>query len=646
MNANSEIVTHQDDDSDFEIEITNDFCSDRVNVHIVPKQNVIEFRETANSPDTSEHKEAAVNETDITDSVHETGIHKKDGVPCCRSQTENIRSCTKSLSVEESKNDEAELYGGLDDLDIDIVYGKCPGTIDINIVTIDAEVLAQFENTTIANIICTEKTDNDKGTGKGVNISDQPMETVNESPATIKADEGSLKDGNSEKVDAAACCKMSMADPVTMKSNEINRHTRKEKEIVILSRKAPNKSRKSQSSPCLADSIKASSADSSKFQEDAVNEHDTSHHVNVSKPQPKRNQEPSDHTGKMKRFKGMSNLMVVKRQSAAERGDFTDSSIDEESAQKRSILDDVDNAIPRVIPRSGKQVKFRDEITGSTLIQPSPEKRCPSEEPSPDKAEKSILKKDTSSDENCIEPQVFYNSSYVDDDSDGRDSGLVEDEDYRPWEYRDNRYRGYECFDYKSVSSDNVSETNSYYNRQYDAQPHYPVDDRGYGTPRSPRYFQNQRSYSDPQAVDFSGRQADRVPQIPRECNRDIYEEYYPRDRQYVRRSPGSYPWATQTEVYTREKQYCLPTFDTNAFSNNKTATGPKKTNPNKKPRRDKKKQRKKRGKAETDIEKCQRFLSAGQVRLASRGNFDVRRIGLEYLLHIGDFSMKYKVTV
>ena len=626
MNANSGSVARQDDKSSR------------------GKENEIEFREDSHGTETPEHINATFNGSDIVNGTDETDTDKEDSAKYSHTQTKDDVLPINKVPLEDAKNGETEPYDDLDYLNINIVPGECPGTIDIYIVSDDVEVCDQGEKTTVGETINQVETlERYEDTDRDLNIADQSEthENLVEISIALEVGDGRPKDKRSGKIGVASC-KKSTTDQVTRKSNASNRHTKKEKEVIILSRKVPNKSRKSQSSPCLTDSKKVNSDDSPKFQRDAVNEHYVPHHMNATKQLPKRNQEPAEQSGKMKRFKGTSDLMVIKRQGASERGDFACN--DKESEQKRSIIDEVDDAIPRVIPRSGvgKQVKFGDEIRGSRLIQPSPEKRCPSEEPSPNKTEKSILKKGIPSDDNCIEPQVYYNSSYVDDDSDGRDSGLPDDEDYRPCEYRDNRYQGYEYQGYHPVSPNVVSEPNSYQHSQYDAhaQSQYPLDDRGYGTPRSPRYFHSHRLHSAPQAADFPGRQA----QSPIYCNRDVYEDYYSTDSQHVRRSPGSYPWATQTEVYTRENQYCLPTFDTSAFNNTKKATGSKKKNSDKKSRIDKKQQTRGQIKTETEIEKYQRLLGTGHVRLASRGSFDVRRIRLEYLLHIGDFSMKYKV--
>ena len=591
------------------------------------KEKVIEFREdshTSKTPDT-----VTIN------GMHEIKGDKQDSKGYSLTQSYDLPSIDNN-SLEDEGCSEIEFEAYLDDLFIDIVPGECPGTVDIFIVTIDDKVCDKVEKTfgeaTIDHIEAIER---EESANNYADIADQ-CETFTDLPeAHICQYERMPEAIDSEKFEVALCAK-STAGQATSLSNSQN--TRQEKGIVILSRKSPNKSRKSQSSPCLSDSMKVDYCEPSKIKEDVKNHtHDTLHQPNETKHLSKRIQNPNDHPGKMKRFKGTSNLMVAKRQSASERGDFTYS--DNDSEQKRgSILDDVDDAIPRVIPRSGaKQVKFGDEIKGSRLIQPSPERSCPSEEQSPIKAEKPILKKGLSS----VEPQVYYNSSYVDEDSDDRDSGLPEDEEYRPCpEYRDNRYTGYEYQDYHPASRDCVYNPISYQNGQYDAhaQSEYSIDSAGYGSPRSPRPYQNQHSH----IADISVRQTP----TPVYRNRDVYDDFYSTESQYVRRSPGSYPWSKQTEVYAKENQYCLPTFDTNAFRSSKKTTGSKKKNGDKKSRRDKKQQPRGSGRTETDIERYQRLLNTGQVRLVSRGSFDVRRIKLEYLLHIGDFSMKYKVNV
>ena len=591
------------------------------------KEKVIKFREdshTSKAPDTV-----------LINGIHEIKGDKQNSKEYSQTQSDALVSIDNT-NLEDEGCSETEFEAYLDDLFIDIVPGECPGTVDIFIVTVDDKVCDNVEKTVVeATSDHVEAIEREEIVKKDADIAGQ-CETFTDLPgAHICQDDKMPEVKDQEKVEVALCAK-NTADEATSLSNSQN--IRQDKGVVILSRKSPNKSRKSQSSPCLSGSKKVDNCEPSKFKQDVKNHtHGALHQPDESKHLSKRNQNPNDHPGKLKRFKGTSDLMVAKRQSASERGDFTYS--DHDSEQKRgSILDDVDDAIPRVIPRSGaKQVKFGDEIKGSRLIQPSPERSCPSEEQSPIKAEKPILKKGLSS----VEPQVYYNSSYVDDDSDDRDSGLPEDEEYRPCpEYRDSRYIGYEYQDYHPASRDCVSNPISYQNGQYDAhaQSEYSIDRAGYGSQRSPRSYQNQHSH----IADISVRQTP----TPVYRNRDVYDDFYSTDSQYVRRSPGSYPWSKQTEVYAKENQYCLPTFDTNAFNNPKKSTSSKKKNGDKKSRRDKKQQPRGSGRTETDIERYQRLLSTGHVRLVSRGSFDVRRIKLEYLLHIGDFSMKYKVNV
>lgn len=746
MNANnSEIVIPESDDSDFEIEITGGFFPDMFNIEIVPKFNVIQFREQAQcAAKHGEHKVAVCSNVSRTECVAnnisfsgnplnttENSQSSKSHVSKDKCKTEKNRGRLEENTSHSSEHnvhinkvkpeqiqfdrgngkemtkhnnaaakqadtglilnrqgklqhqcevntltafkDESSLFecktytdngSDLDDIDIVIAEGECPGTIVINIMCLGEEFTEQNEGglgdlplqvpvITKMNHACPVT----EVSAQHTNImSDNALQL-----AIYSEECTSVKRNN--VTNYAGKTSVFKSPP-----NKVKCRQRKETDIVILSRKSPAKWRTSQSNPCLTvgtakvidvnktrDGLETTSfreADSSGIK---ITDRDTPDHLTLNYSHSKRNQEAHENTGTMKKFKGICKHTPARRYIAAGIGDYTRSSRDYDSKQKRSILDDVDEAIPRVIPKSDKQVKFGDEIVGSRLVQPSPEKCFSSGEVSPSKVEKSILKKSAPwpSDDTSVEPQVYYNSSYKDDgDSDDNDSGLADDDDYRAWECREIRYQSQAFQSYRSKSPERrsiFSESSNYYGGQQNEPPRYHVEARMYEAHRPTAYYQTQRTNTCLRPDHFAVSRTEREPNIRTEYSQGVrvYDDYYSICNQYIRRSPGYCSWIMPSEEYTKDSCFFAPACGTRTLNDSKQVIRSKKHSSSKQCRRDKKKkQYKKKGKNETDLEKCQKLLSSGQVRLASKGNFDVRRIKLEYLLHIGDFSMKYKVTI
>ena len=674
MNANnSERISDFSDDSDFEIEITKGLLADTVYVDIVPKHTEIEFRQNQQCLSTRDKEkvntqgELGTEKTNFkTKAIEQTDL-KEPPVLITNNKPDKPYTAQKGKCKTKEKSDlqeehsdcycngwvsdesEGDEFDDSDDIKIIIINGECPGTISINIEYSDLESSVQDEKIS----------------------SDNPCQS-RAKPIPETETNTSLQNYVRESGDK-------VPDPQLLNKNNTEREDDlQENQIIILSNRVPAKSRTSQSSPCLPISEKTkriSPKSGTESTEIATRETDHTSDVysryanlhdasdltslhrfdeaeaasnisndgleakTIAKSTNKRNQELTDKTHTMKRFKGTSNLLATRRHGTVGHGDFIHSTSDKDKSH--SILDEVDPVIPRVIPKSGKQVKFGDEIRGNRLIQLSPEKRVSSNDISPNKAERSILKK--SSNANGIEPQVYYNSYYLDEDSDSKDSGLSDGEDSRRWEYRNDGYRSPD--EYCHFFDPTYPAATIPY-QTVTRQSHFcPKDDSHYVSHgQSNEYHQSVRTYSDSESSKYSDRHADRYRSIPQENY--ISDRYYPSQNSP---SPSeNHPRILQRETSIREKHSPSPSFIKPGFDDSKKTVQTKKNNSNKQARRGKKKQCKKGNKngSESDLERFRRMLSTGQVRLASRGNVDVRKIKLEYLLHIGDFSLKYKVNV
>ena len=671
---NSEIVECHSDESDFEIEITNGFFRNTVNIDIIPKMNTIEFRQNplCNHVTETDKYEAVVNgehkANDETDIATRRRISEEKSKPDMLDKSEENGSEEVFGEINGSdfigwtnENDEVKETAELDDIEIEIVDGECPGTISINIIRVHSGLSDQIKDDR-SNYNEQEESHGDYRIHKYINTE---LNTYRKTYAGESKVSGSyIPNENISNSDEA----ISDASSKT--------------KIIMLNKYDLDKRRTSQSDHCLPDSdkVKYTSTKTDKvskvFQTEgqydnnihkmfenlydaselttAQNDNETVTDTNIEQDSLDQKTTVSsknelnqaflvkgDH---MKRSKDTNNVLLAKGQSDAGKGDFFYKRKGNEKKEEVNgcILDDVDEVIPRVIPKAGKQVTFGDEISGNRLIQLSPEKRLTSDITSPNKAEKSILKNNIPSKTRCIEAQIYYNSNYFEDDN-GDDSGLSGDDDHNRWEYRNDAYQ-------PPRRLDTFSEAYVSPYKQLSEQQNHQIRDQRYfcSSDRYTRHYRTTRSY-----VDFQATNVSILKRSKEKTNTENDATPYAKHSSEVKqttliRPPGNYTNSPQKEVSIKNNHSPLPSFIASGFNNSGRNSNSKNTVSNKQTRRDKKKKHyKKRGKhanVETDIERFQRFLSTAQVRLTSKGNIDVRRLKLEYLLHIGDFSLKYKV--
>ena len=645
MNANnSEIVQCLSDDSDFEIEITDGYFHNTINIDIIPKSNTIKFRRNPEC----DH----VTESDKCDLVVASGRHEA----CKTSSVVETKQPNAVLDRPEENGSEevlsedingSDFIGWSDDgpgesetdeidnIEIEIVDGECPGTVSINIVCDVPEINkgkgstcleqehAKYEHTKNGKITsCTQQCQADESYCSSVygSVNSQTNPDVDARAESMK-----LRVTGEDKLFTPKSAPLFSDLDDSLKRDDCLKEELLSEEQHI--------SKNFQRFEILYDASEIISATQNEndIKLEKVDQSDNVESKN------KRNQRFSLEVDQEKRFKVTNNTFVSKRQTNTGTGDFFQKrkSTNKRDETNSCILDDVDAVIPRVIPKSGKQVKFGDEISGNRLIQLSPEKRPSSDVISSNKAERSILKNSNPPQGSNIEAQVYYNSSYFNDNEDGNDDNL---NDYSQPEHQNKEHQSPGKLASYSESSISSYKRPAKSSCQINGQQYF----RSYHT--YTRYYQPSKPRVDFNSANISILKRSKDEKV-HNANTSCTSGKYHTDNKYsvLIKPPGSYTNTTNKNRVNHSPVSSFMTSGCNSSENNLSSTGNHKHSS-----RDKKKQQKKRGKpvtAETDIERFQRYLSTGQAKLTSKGHLDTRRLKLEYLLHIGDFSLKYKVT-